>query len=88
MDRRGLLNETEETQLLILDGRQSTTWTALPGIVTEVDLDLMTISVQPAIQGVTYDQANSPTYVKLPVLVDVPLFSRVVGALRLLFPSR
>ena len=86
MDRRGLLNETEETQLLILDGRQSTTWTALPGIVTEVDLDLMTISVQPAIQGVTYDQANSPTYVKLPVLVDVPLVFPSGGGFTITFP--
>ena len=51
MDRAQLLNDPEEALRLALDGRQSTIWTSIPGIVTEVDLVKMTCSVQPSIQG-------------------------------------
>jgi hypothetical protein len=86
MDRRGLLNDPVETQLLILDGRQSGIWTALPCIVTKVNLSAMTLEAQPAIQGVTYDQNNNPTYVNLPILGDVPIVFPSAGGFTLTLP--
>lgn len=86
MDRRGLLNEPEETNLLMLDGRQATMWTALPCIVQSVNLAQMTIVAQPTIQGVTYDENNNPTYVNLPVLADVPIIFPSSGGFMITFP--
>lgn len=73
MDRRGLLNDPVETQMLILDGRQSLIWTAIPGIIQSVNLTQMTCVVQPAIQAVVYDQNNNASNVNLPLLLDVPI---------------
>lgn len=86
MDRRGLLNEPEETNLLMLDGRQATMWTALPCIVQSVNLAKMTIVAQPTIQGVTYDENNNATYVNLPVLADVPICFPSAGGFMITFP--
>ena len=86
MDRRGLLNDPVETQLLILDGRQSTTWTALPCIVQSVNFSQMTLVAQPTIQGVTYDQNNNATYVNLPLLGDVPIVFPGAGDFILTLP--
>lgn len=88
MDRRGLLNEAEETNNLMLDGRQSMMWTALPCIVQSVNLSQMTITAQPAIQGVTYDQNNNPTYVNLPILADVPIVFQSAGGFTLTLPIK
>lgn len=86
MDRRGLLNDPIETQMLVLDGRQSNIWTALPCIVLSVDFTKMTLSAQPAIQGVTYDQNNAATFVNLPPVVDVPLIFPSGGGYTITFP--
>lgn len=86
MDRRGLLNEPEETNLLMLDGRQATMWTALPCIVQSVNLAEMTIVAQPTIEGVTYDENNNATYVNLPVLADVPICFPSAGGFMITFP--
>ena len=86
MDRRGLLNDPVETNLLILDGRQSSMWTALPCIVQSFNAAKMTVLAQPAIKGVTYDQNNNPTYVTLPLLGDVPVVFPSAGGLYLTLP--
>lgn len=86
MDRRGLLNEPEETQNIILDGRQSRIYTAMPCIVTSVNLTAMTLEAQPAIQGVTYDENNNATFVNLPKLLDVPIVFPGAGGFILTFP--
>jgi hypothetical protein len=86
MDRRGLLNDPEETQRLILDGRQSTMWTALPAMVTKVNLTAMTLECQPTIQGQTTDANNVSTYVNLPKLVDVPIVFPSAGGFTITFP--
>lgn len=46
----------------------------------------MTITAQPAIQGVTYDQNNNATYVNLPILGDVPIVFPGAGGFVLTFP--
>jgi Phage protein Gp138 N-terminal domain len=86
VDRRGLLNDHIETQTLILDGRQSTIWTALPCMVVSVNLSAMTLVAQPTIQGVTYDQNNNPTYVNLPILGDVPIVFPSAGGFTITLP--
>lgn len=72
-DRATLYNDPEETFRIAFEGRQSNIWTSLPGIVTEVNLMKMTVSVQPSIQGVVENENGVKSYVNLPVLVDVPL---------------
>lgn len=86
MDRAQLLNDNEEAQRLILDGRQGTIWTALPCIVQSVDLSAMTCEVQPAIQGVTTDENNNQTFVNLPLLVDVPIVFPSAGGFTITLP--
>jgi hypothetical protein len=86
LDRRGLLNDPIETQTLILDGRQATIWTALPCIVQSINFAQMTLTAQPAIKGVTYDQNNNPTYVSLPLIADVPIVFPSAGGLSLTLP--
>ncbi len=86
MDRNQLLNDPEASIRYGLDGRQSRIWTALPGIIESVDLSAMTVSVQPAIQGVVTNPDGSYNYVKLPLLVDVPIIFPNGGGFSLTFP--
>jgi hypothetical protein len=56
-----------------MNAQQASLWTALPGVITKVDLDKMTCEAQPAIQSVEKQTDGSVKNVTLPVLVDVPL---------------
>lgn len=86
MDRAQLLNDAEEAMRLVLDGRQSCIWTAIPGIIQSVDLDAMTCEVQPAIQGSIEDENGRIQSVDLPLLVDVPIVFPGGGGFRITFP--
>lgn len=86
MDRRALLNDPIETQYLILDGRQSTMWTALPAFITKVNMSQMTVECQPTIQGQITDANNVSTFVSLPVLIHVPIIFPSGGGFTLTFP--
>lgn len=67
---------------LVLDGRLSNVWTAIPGIVKSVDLATLTCEVQPAIQGTVQKPDGSFESVNYPLLVDVPIvFPSVAGFL-------
>lgn len=78
--RDELLDDPEEAQLQALEGLQAKMWTALPGVVVNVNLAAQTCSVQPTIQGVVLDAQNNEQNVNLPVLPDVPiLFPRTAG---------
>lgn len=71
---------------LVLDGRQSSMWTAMPAIVQSVDFDAMTCEVQPAIQGTIEDENGNRQSVNLPLLVDVPICFPNAGGFILTFP--
>lgn len=71
---------------LVLEGRQSKIWTALPGIVQSVDLAAMTCEVQPAIQGSIEDENGDVTFVNLPLLVDVPIVFPSAGGFTITLP--
>lgn len=86
MDRAQLLNDAEEAMRLVLDGRQSSMWTSLPGIVTAVDLVTNTVSVQPAIQGNVTDENGNVQLVNLPLLIHVPIVFPKAGGFIITFP--
>lgn len=86
MDRRQLLNDTEESTRLALDGRQAAIWTAMPCIITKVDLTKMTIEAQPAIQGLIEDENGEVQSVDLPLLVDVPIVFPSAGGFTITLP--
>lgn len=86
MDRRQLLNDTEETQRIILEGFQSSLWTAIPCIVESVNLNEMTIEAQPAIRGTVENERGELTSVNLPKLVDVPITFQSAGGFTITLP--
>lgn len=63
-------------------------WTAMPAIVQSFNADAVTVSAQPAIQGVTTDEAGNQTAVNLPLLVDVPVYFPRGGGCTLTFPVK
>lgn len=85
-DRRSLYNDSEETFRLAFASQQAFMWTALPGIVTAVNLAKMTVSVQPAIQGVVGLEDGTTQFVNLPLLVDVPIVFPSAGGFTLTLP--
>lgn len=56
-----------------LDGVQPGIWTALPGIVENVDLEKGTCSVQPAIKAQLTDKTGKKSWVAITMCVDVPI---------------
>ncbi len=86
MDRNQLLNDQETAIRYALDGRQAQMWTALPAIVTAVDLVKMTVECQPAIQGVQTFPDGSTQDVNLPLLVDCPICFPSAGGFILTLP--
>lgn len=85
-NRDQLLNDQEEAMRVVLDGRQSGLWTAMPCIVTSVDFTAMTLEAQPAIQGVVEDENGVKRLVNLPVLVDVPIVFPSAGGFTITLP--
>lgn len=85
-DRRELLNDEQEAFRLAMDGRLSSVWTAMPGIVSKVDLAKMTCEVQPSIQGRIQNPDNTFQMVNLPLLVDCPIVFPGAGGFILTLP--
>jgi len=85
-DRAQLYNDAEEAFRLAFEGKQSSMWTALPGVITAVNLSAMTCTVQPTIQGVVEDENGVKTYVNLPLLGDVPICFPKAGGFVLTLP--
>lgn len=88
MDRAELLNDAEEAMRLVLDGRQSVLWTAMPCLVTAVDFEAMTLEAQPAIQGQIQDQNGVTRSIALPLLVDVPIVFPSAGGFMITMPIK
>lgn len=75
-----------ETHRVVMDGRQASMWTALPGIVTSYNPVTMTASVQPAVQARVV--APEATNVNLPLLPDVPVSFPKGGPYHMTFPIK
>jgi hypothetical protein len=87
-DRIELLDDEQEALRMAMDGRLSSVWVSIPGIVSKVYFDKMTLEVQPAIQGSVEDQYGNVTNVNLPVLVDVPIIFPSAGGFTLTLPIK
>ncbi|MGI4946728.1 MAG: Gp138 family membrane-puncturing spike protein [Janthinobacterium lividum] len=81
MDPRERIADTHEAVRVALDGHQARLWTGLPGVIQSYDAAAQTVTVQPAVMGVT---AGSD--VLLPVLADVPVQFPSGGGLTMTFP--
>ena len=86
MNREERLDDPEESLRMALEIAQAHIWTAMPGIVTAVNLSAQTVSVQPAIQGVVTSPDGSTQATNLPQLVDVPIVWPRAGGFALTFP--
>ena len=88
MDRGQLTNDPEEAMRSVLDGRQADTWTAMPGIVESINHAEMTLSVQPSIKAPVRDEFGNVEFVKLPLLLDVPICFASAGGFTLTLPIK
>lgn len=70
----------------MLDGRQATIWTCLPGIIDSVDLVKMTAVVQPAIQVSLRGTDGIYRPANLPQCLDCPIVFPSGGGFTLTFP--
>lgn len=86
VDPREYLNDVEEANRLMLDGRQSAMWTAMPAIVQSVDLTKMTCVVQLAIQGRFEDAKGGINWVNIGKLLDVPIVFPSAGGFLVTLP--
>lgn len=86
IDRRELFANLPIALQGVLDGFQTQVWTALPGIIDDIDLGAQTAQVQPAIKGVISDPDGSAREVDLPMLLDVPIFFPSGGGVTCTFP--
>jgi hypothetical protein len=73
MDRRELINDSEESLRMAFEGMQAKMWTAMPAIVQTVNLTAMTLTAIPSILGILTDKEGEVSYVEMPLLVDVPI---------------
>ena len=86
MDRRERINDPEESLRMALDALQSKIFTALPGVITAVNLAANTVSVQSTIQGQVQNQEGSYSNTNMPLLVDVPICFPKGGGFAVTFP--
>lgn len=73
MDPREQINNYEEALRTMLDGRQATIWTALPGIIQSFDRVKQTCVVQIALQATQTKSDGTQQQVNFPLLLDCPV---------------
>lgn len=86
MLRTERLNDFQEALRSALDGRQAAIWSALPGIIISFNASAMTAVVQPALSARIRAPDGTTSPVRLPVLVDCPVFFPGGGGALLTFP--
>lgn len=87
-DRNQLLNDQEAAIRAGFTSLQAGIWTAMPGIVVDVDFTTATLSVQPAIQGSYTDESGNTQFVNLPKLINVPIVFPTAGGFALTLPVK
>lgn len=73
VDPRAYLNDPQETLRLAMESKQSGVWTAMPAVVTAVDLTKMTVEATPTIQVRWVDPNGVLQYLDMPPCLDVPI---------------
>lgn len=86
MNRSERLDDLEEGLRIAMESHQSQMWTAIPAIVSSVNLVAQTLVVQPSVQGSVTAPDGTAQAVNLPVLVDVPIVWPRAGGFALTFP--
>lgn len=86
MKREERTNDPQAALLAALTGWQAGIWTALPGVIDDVDLAKMTARVKPAMQARFSKPGGSADWVNLPLLVDCPVIFPSGGGFTLTFP--
>lgn len=94
MDRRERAGEAITALMAALQGNQSAMWTALPGVVAELDggpsfdPQKRTVAVQPTLQALLQAPDGEKAWVTMPMLVDCPVYFPGGGGATLTFPIR
>lgn len=86
MDNRERAADLNTLLIAALSGWQAGIWTALPCLVESFDPTVQTASLRPAIQAQLQNPDGSFQWVKLPLLVDVPVIFPSGGGYTLTFP--
>ena len=86
MDRRERVGDPLAAMLVVLEGKQSELWTALPGIVQSFNASKRTVTVQPTLRARVQATDGSFSWVQMPVLLDCPVFYPGGGGCTLTFP--
>lgn len=86
MDQRERTGDPNEGVRAALDGRQTTIWTAMPGIIQSFDAVNMTCVVQPTVQGRNTTPKGVTSLVNMPLCLDCPVVFPGGGGVTLTFP--
>ncbi len=88
MDRRERIDSLQDSLLAAFQGLQVGIWTAMPGIITNVDnlVSEQTVDVQPAIMGQFLNQQNLWDDVTMPICIHCPVQFPSGGGGALTFP--
>jgi len=86
--REEYLDDQEEGLRQAMEGLLAGTWTALPGIVTAVQLDAGTCTVQPGVKGMVEDESGAVKATDMPVLIHVPIVWPGTSLLALTLPLK
>lgn len=86
MDPRERIASMEEVLLSHGDSVSASLYVAWPGVIQSVDLEAMTVSVQPTIMGQFRDKQGVIQNLALPVLLDCPIHFPSGGGFTLTFP--
>jgi hypothetical protein len=86
MDTRERFEDLHTALLVALEGWQTGIWTALPCVITQVNMAAMTCEAQATIMVPVYNKKSKAVYTEIPVLRDVPLCFPGGGGFSLTFP--
>lgn len=86
MSRTELLDDQVVLQRKSMQGWQAQMWTALPGIISKVELDRNTVEVQPTIKGRFRDPNDTWAWVQMPLCLDVPIMWQKAGGFVITMP--
>jgi len=73
---------------LAMDGKQAQIWTALPCIIQSFNPTAMTCEAQPTVNGIVRQQDGTSKEIKMPLLLDCPVFFPGGGGVTLTFPIK
>lgn len=73
---------------LAMDGKQAQIWTALPCIIQSFNPGAMTCEAQPTVNGIVRQQDGTSKEIKMPLLLDCPVFFPGGGGVTLTFPIK